>query len=424
MPRHARDYRLESLKSRRALEPRAKPYWSTISAGLRLGYRRNPTGIGSWNIALSDGAGGYTIMKLADADDIQDGNGREVMSFNEAQDRAREFHGRGGQKQAAGGKQPLTVLAAVKDLYAKDLAARSGDQRNVSRILHHLEGTPLAGKRVSLLTRADLTAWRDNLIASCKPATVNRTQVALKAALEIAAKADERIRHKPWETVLEALPSANKARENQVLSDDAVRQLVAAADAIGDEVGMWSHVLAETGARASQAGRLIVANLNLTEPAAPRLMVPSSRKGGKGKKANKLEPVAISVTLAARLRAYVRQRHAAPSDPLLLMPSGLPWCYWDERLGAYESRHAKTWDAIAVRAGIDATSYSLRHSSIVRQLTHPDRPVPVAVVARAHDTSESVIRQHYGAYILDHTDALTRAVLIDLEPRSNVVSIR
>src|SRR5215471_18001004 len=137
MPRHARNHNLETIKARRALAPRAKPYWTTISAGVRLGYRRNATGIGSWNVALGDGAGGYEVRKLGDADDIQDGNGREILSFYDTQDKVRELRGRGGQKQA--GTKQLTVVDAVRDIYAKDLSARGGGQRNVSRVLGHLE---------------------------------------------------------------------------------------------------------------------------------------------------------------------------------------------------------------------------------------------------------------------------------------------
>jgi copper oxidase (laccase) domain-containing protein len=56
------------------------------------------------------------------------------------------------------------------------------------------------------------------------------------------------------------------------------------------------------------------------------------------------------------------------------------------------------------------TSYALRHSSIVRALLGG---VPVAVVAQQHDTSVREIETHYAAYILDHSDALSRRALLN-----------
>ena len=54
--------------------------------------------------------------------------------------------------------------------------------------------------------------------------------------------------------------------------------------------------------------------------------------------------------------------------------------------------------------------YALRHSSIVRALLGG---VPVAVVAQQHDTSVREIEAHYGKFILDFSDAISRRVLLD-----------
>ena len=39
--------------------------------------------------------------------------------------------------------------------------------------------------------------------------------------------------------------------------------------------------------------------------------------------------------------------------------------------------------------------------------------VPVAVVAQQHDTSVREIEAHYGKFILDFSDAISRRVLLD-----------
>jgi hypothetical protein len=70
---------------------------------------------------------------------------------------------------------------------------------------------------------------------------------------------------------------------------------------------------------------------------------------------------------------------------------------------------------IVTAAGLDpmeVTSYALRHSSIVRMLL---ARIPIRVVASHHDTSTTMIERHYSAYISDHSDALTRRALLDID---------
>ena len=57
-----------------------------------------------------------------------------------------------------------------------------------------------------------------------------------------------------WEIGLANLPNAQEAR-NVVLSDDKVREFVAAAYGLDDKFGLFADTLAITGARPSQAVR-------------------------------------------------------------------------------------------------------------------------------------------------------------------------
>jgi integrase len=87
--------------------------------------------------------------------------------------------------------------------------------------------------------------------------------------------------------------------------------------------------------------------------------------------------------------------------------------------------HLKPFAAAAKRAGIKATIYALRHSSIVRLLL---AGVPIRVVAVAHDTSVIQIERTYSAHITDHADEVMRAGLLDLTPsasdsNNNVVAL-
>ena len=133
-------------------------------------------------------------------------------------------------------------------------------------------------------------------------------------------------------------------------------------------------------------------------------MMPSARKG-KGTKRVERRPVPIPAALAAKLRAAAGKRPGG--DPLLINLDGTRWQHHDHvRPFALATAQAK-------RAGV--TAYALRHSSIIRALL---AGVPVRVVAASHDTSVMMIERSYSAYVLDHSDAVSRAALLDLAVQS------
>ena len=53
--------------------------------------------------------------------------------------------------------------------------------------------------------------------------------------------------------------------------------------------------------------------------------------------------------------------------------------------------------------------YSLRHSSITRQLL---RGVPTIAVAKSHDISIKMVEKHYARRLSNHSDGLIRAALL------------
>jgi hypothetical protein len=148
---------------------------------------------------------------------------------------------------------------------------------------------------------------------------------------------------------------------------------------------------------------------DLQDRAEPRLGMPSSRKG-RGQKQVVRRPIPIPESLAVGLRHAGKGK--APNAPLLTKPSGDSW---------RKSDHSRLFARAAQRAGLDPTQvtiYSLRHSSIARQLI---ANVPIRIVATHHDTSVAMIEKTYSKYISDHTDALTRASLPATPPAGNVV---
>lgn len=403
-----RSSKLETPTARLRLPMRRKPYKIRIARGVTLGYRRNKRA-GSWSVEVRPAHGDAWLKRFADADDHDRADGESILNFWQAQDKGKAL---ATGKSTEGEGAPVTVAQAI-DAYEKELEASGGDPKNARRIRRHLSSA-LGSKCVALLSTRDLQGFRDGL-TGLEPSGRNRVMKCLKAALNAAAVTDStRITNNAaWKIGLKLLPEGDRARR-LVLADRNVTAIVTAAYAIDCAFGVFTEVEAVSGGRSSQIERLVVDDLQ-ADRSHPRLLMPPSRKGRKGTQKSKV-PVPITVSLAALLRDMAKGR---PADaPLLVTGDGTPW-------DASNAETRRLWFAEAVRrCGLDPglTPYCLRHSSIARQLL---KGVPVAIVAATHDTSIQQITRHYGRYITDHSDALTRGALLDFAPSTgdNVVSL-
>src|SRR6476660_6692349 len=204
-------------------------------------YRRNKTN-GTWVLKASNGHGAYWTKAFALADDFDDADARSVLTFYQAQDQAKKLaRGDDGGQDSA----PTTVDGALK-AYRRDLEAREANPYNAEWPRLHLAGGLLA-KPVALLTSVELKKWRDGLLGTMAPSTINRLCGCLCAALEQAAQHDKRIQNREaWEIGLAGLPNAQEAR-NVILSDDKVREFVATAYGFDDKLGLLADTLAITG---------------------------------------------------------------------------------------------------------------------------------------------------------------------------------
>ena len=187
MPRQVRDATLETRTARARLKVAHKPYYRLIAPGLHLGYRKLASGPGTWIARRYIGAGAYATENLRTpgsaivvADDFDDANDDTVLSFAQAQDRARASGLR--RPGADEGGKFVTVAEAV-ERYRVNLKLRGGDPGNADRVLMHLPET-LASKSVATLMARDFRTWRDGLVQKkLTAATINRIDAALKSAL-------------------------------------------------------------------------------------------------------------------------------------------------------------------------------------------------------------------------------------------------
>jgi integrase len=394
MAPRVRSSKLENRSARLRLARRKKPYSVPIMRGVHLLYRRNKTA-GPWMVRVCrDGDDWTSPIDDAVADDFDDADGKNVLTYWQAQDLARE------KARVGRPTNDLSIKARV-ERYRTELETRGQDPANASRVLFHLAGTKLPNKLLTASSLSDdLREFRDHLAAKkLKLATIDRITNAFKAALNLAADSDERITRRPWKTALKAIGGEGAGVNNVILDDADRRTFRAAAYRDGDETGLLWDVHDETGARSSQIMRLRGEDVQAdfidprTGKRAPRLMMPTSRKG-RGKKTIAHRPVPITTTLADRLKGR--------TGILLRRADGAPWA---KNLSHHFADFVKD---VKFKNPARVTLYSLRHTSIVRQLL---KNVPVRVVAALHDTSVVMIERNYSKYIADHADELARATL-------------
>jgi integrase len=292
-----------------------------------------------------------------------------------------------------GSSDKLITVGEAVDAYETDLAARGAQKDNAVQIRRNLTDT-LKAKPVALLTAKELRKWRDGIVKrGLKSTSADRVAKVTKAALNLAASDDPRITNRnAWKDGLKRLSDDESAARNVILSDKTVSAVVHASYEDGQELGVFIETLAATGARESQVLRLEVADLQ-NDPIAPRLMMPSSRKGRNRKITRK--PLPISPRLAAALRRAAAGR--APQTKLLDKI-----CRISERFRV-ATKH--------LDLDPETTPYALRHSSIVRMLL---KGTPIRLVAAAHDTSVTEIERTYSRGIVsDQTDVILRGTLLD-----------
>ncbi|MEN9753736.1 MAG: hypothetical protein RLZ07_118, partial [Pseudomonadota bacterium] len=120
MVRRIRNTSLETRSQRLKLPIAKKPLFVRIGQGVSLGYRRNQT-VGTWVLRVSDGKRGNWTKSVGFADDHDEADGEKVLTFWQAQDRAKALaNSHAGNSR----KTPLTIGEAA-EAYLQSLAARN-----------------------------------------------------------------------------------------------------------------------------------------------------------------------------------------------------------------------------------------------------------------------------------------------------------
>ncbi len=110
MPRIARDARIETRDARTRLKVRKEPYWRQIHFGLSVGYYRGAHAA-AWVVRRRVDSR-YAFETLGAADDHQDANGLDVLSYAQACRKAMEL---ADQAVTAPVERGYTVADACRD---------------------------------------------------------------------------------------------------------------------------------------------------------------------------------------------------------------------------------------------------------------------------------------------------------------------
>ena len=432
MARVSADLRLQDRSARARLRPRRNPYWRMISPGEHLGYYKGPRG-GTWIVRYRPPGlpGNGTKASLGSADDVADANGETVLNWRQALDRAihwLELQAKGGATSALDPDitvaEAVIAYIAIRDARRATQAGRtirSDASYKLSR--HVIEDGKLSRIPLARLTEADLKAWQ--LRVTRRKASLQRIVNDLKAALNMAWSAHRRALPGDLPIVIKhglmieaAALQHTQARDNQILPDEQIRRIIAAALALDEDFGRLVVLLAATGARFAQLRRMTVADVQAERS---RVMVPESFKG-KTRATAHIRVQLGSDTLAVLAPAVAGRPLSAP----LLERWRCVQVKTDARRNATQvwerdtrgpwataSEMTRLWRRACEDAGLGTAiiPYALRHSSIVRGLR---LGLPIRLVAAIHDTSVAMIERHYSRWITEGLDELAARAIVPL----------
>jgi integrase len=405
MPRAVRNPRLNTRSSRDNLPARREPYWTVIAEGCALGYRRGING-GTWVARFRDDTGRQHYEALGAADDARDADDLSVLSFPQAQARARDYFTRKA-REAAGGFAPSSGPFTVADAltaYFERYVRRGG------KALGHMQSTartyilPVLGETlVTRLTRRQLEEWHAAITHSAprvrsrpggaqqfrahqldaeglrrRRATANRALTIMKAALNQAHHDGRTATADAWAQV-KAYRGVDVARL-RYLSDDEARRLVNACRA---DFRLLVTAALLTGCRFGELADLLTEDFNAD---AGTITIRTSKSG---------KPRHVVLTDEGREFFARMQWHASPNSPLFTKANGQPWSASDQQRPL-----AAACSAARVAS---VTFHGFRHTYASR-LVMKGVPLPVVAAQLGHSDTR-MVEKHYGhlapTYIAD-----------------------
>jgi integrase len=426
MARAVRNPKIDTRSARAKLPARREPYWTVLSQGCALGYRKGAKG-GTWIGRFRGDNGRQHYEAFGAADDARDPDGLTVFGFAQAQQRARVWFEQKGHEQA-GDFAPLNRLYTVADAmadYRADYVRRGG--KSADRLDWSANAwimPALGGIELAKLSKTRIVQWHQK-VAETPPrlritpgaaqkhresdssaegvrrrrSTANRVLTMLKAALNHAHAEGKCATDDAWRSV-RAFREADAVRL-RYLSDDEARRLTNACATDFRDLVTAGFL---TGCR---YGELVAMRVDDFNTDAGTLRVRAS-KSGKPR----------HVVLTQEGRDFIAQRAAGKpgSAHLFVRGNGEPWG---------KSQQQRRLRAACTAAKIDPAInfHGLRHTYASRLAM---RGVPLAVIAAQLGHADTrMVEKHYGhlapSYVADTVRQAFGSLGL-MEP-SNVVPI-
>ena len=427
--RTLRNSKIDTRSSRAKLSERREPYWTVISKGCALGYRKLGTDRGTWIARFRDDARKQHYEALGAADDARDADGRTVFSFSQAQASARKFFDR-KPRELAGDVEPddgSYNVARALDAYFADRERRASKGLAKDRAAANARILPkLGGLELAKLTAKRIEDWHAALATAPKlarssrfakgrketpidaqdadavrarRATANRTLTVLKAALNHAYLKRRVASDDAWRKVRPFREA--DAPIVHFLSDDECRRLVNACD--GAFRGLVRAALL-TGCRYGELTRMRCEDFH----AEARTLIVQISKAGKRR----------NVALTDEGRTLFEQVTAGRAGAALTFVR-------DDGKGWAPSHQQRPIANASARAKIEppATFHILRHtyaSALAR------RGVPMGVIAAQLGHADTrMTEKHYAHLAPSYVADTIRAALpaLGIVERSSVVAL-
>ncbi len=429
MARTVKNTKIDSRSARSKLPWRREPYWTVISAGCAIGYRKGAKG-GTWIARLRGDDGSQHYDALGAADDARDADGLTCFTFARAQERARTFFGRKARELAGKSEPqagPYTVEAAIGD-YLAARERRGSKGVRADRYAAAARISPELGKiELSKLTAKRIRDWHERVASSARRVRTGRF-VSAQATSDFNAGDPEaiRARRSTANRLLTVLKAAlNRAfHDGRIASDEAWRKIKPFREADAAVIHYLSDAERErfvnatqgrfrdlvcgalvTGCRYGELIRMRVTDLNVS---AGTITVRLS-KAGKPR----------HVVLAAEGKVLFEQLTAgrAPQDVIFRRDDGGPWGPSHQQRPLAEASEIAKLDP-------PATFHILRHtyaSSLAM------KGVPLGVIAAQLGHSDTrMTERHYAHLAPSYVADTVRAALpgLGIIDETNVVPLQ
>ncbi|MGE0038310.1 MAG: tyrosine-type recombinase/integrase [Xanthobacteraceae bacterium] len=368
----------------------------------------------------------YDMPVIGEADDHSDANGISILTYDQAQAKAREMRSRRVTIATGGVEGPYTVRRAIED-YCEFLKDHGKDHKGPQTRANALILPTLGDIEVAALTTEQLRKWlvgvansparlrtragkpqkyrekaTDEATKRPRKATANRTFTILKAALNRAWRDGKVASDTAWRRV-DPFHSTDAARVEYLAIDEPKRLLNASPT---DFRKLVSGALV-TGARYGQLAKMVAADFNPTS----RSVTLRSRKG-KGK----LKTYTASLNEEGVKFFAQAVVGLAPTDLIFKKADGTPW---------EKSQQSRPMADACAAAKIKPVGFhQLRHTWASHAVMNG---VPLLVVAKNLGHSDTrIVERHYGhlapSYIADAIRA--GAPTFGIATTSNVKELR